>query len=71
MIKLDASYGGSLNLLLERSGMSVTEFANRMGVTRQTVYHWKNSSSIMTFDAAEKAADILNCSLDELAGRIN
>ena len=51
-----------------RNGMTVADFADRLGVTRKTVYNWQNSGNIPS-DKLEQMADIFGCSVDYLLGR--
>lgn len=44
-------------------------FATVIGVTARTLKAWESGESNMPLAMACKAADVLGCSLDELAGR--
>ena len=47
--------------------MSVAEVARRVGVARQTVYAWFADPRTMSLDHAAKLAEVLGCTVDELA----
>lgn len=55
------------NIAAERAKrkMSLDVFAERLGVTRKTVYNWENSGNIPQ-KAVEKMAELFNCSVDYL-----
>ena len=46
-----------------------TQLADRMGVSQSTVSDWENGKTIFNLEQACQLADILHCTLDELAGR--
>lgn len=52
-----------------RSGMSQEAFAEQLGVTRKTLYNWVSRGQIPQ-PALEKMAQLFNCSIDYLLGRI-
>lgn len=55
------------NIAAERAKrrMSVDTLAEKLGVTRKTIYNWENSGSIPQ-SALEKMSDMFNCSIDYL-----
>lgn len=55
------------NIAAERAKkkMSVDALAQKLGVTRKTVYNWETSGRIPSA-ALEKMAEIFNCSIDYL-----
>lgn len=55
------------NIAAERAKrkMSVDALAEKLGVTRKTVYNWENSGRIPDI-ALEKMAKIFGCSIDYL-----
>lgn len=55
------------NIAAERARhkMSVEDLAKALGVTRKTVYNWKNSGKIPQ-RSLEKMAELFECSVDYL-----
>ena len=55
------------NIAAERAKrkMSVDALAEKIGVTRKTIYNWENAGSIPQ-SALEKMADLFGCSIDYL-----
>lgn len=55
------------NIAAERAKrrMSLDTFAEKLGVTRKTVYNWETAGSIPQ-NAVEKMAELFNCSIDYL-----
>lgn len=51
-----------------RKGLTTGEMAEKMGVSRKTVYNWINNGRIPQ-SALEKMADLFGCSIDYLLGR--
>ena len=51
-----------------RLGISNDSFAERMGVSRKTVFNWMEKGNIPT-SALIHMADIFGCSIDYLLGR--
>lgn len=52
----------------EKLGLGVTEFAERVGVDRQTVYDWQNNKSAPNRRRAPKVARVLGIPLSALSG---
>lgn len=50
-------------------GYSYEEFAQEVGVSRQTLYEWFNGNYGMSLENAAKACDVLGWPLDRLAVR--
>lgn len=51
-----------------RNGMSLKDLADKLGVTRKTIYNWQASGHIPA-DKLEKMAEMFNCTIDYLLGR--
>lgn len=63
-------FGERLREMRRAKGISVNEFARLVGVNRNTVVAWENDIHIPNLYAAVDIATALECSLDELVGRI-
>lgn len=50
-------------------GLTQQQMADRLGVKKRTYGSWERDEAEMSFPWACACADILNCTLDELAGR--
>ena len=55
------------NIAAERAKrkMSLDAMAEKLGVTRKTIYNWENSGSIPQ-KSVEKMAEMFDCSIDYL-----
>lgn len=53
-----------------RHGMSANELSQKLGVSRKTLYNWIANGSIPA-NALIQMADIFNCSVDYLLGRLS
>lgn len=53
-----------------RKGMSNDSLAERLGVSRKTLYNWMENGNIPTA-ALIKMADEFSCSIDYLLGRVS
>lgn len=51
-----------------KSGMSQREFADKMGVTQPTVTRWEKGQAEMSGQRLRDAAELLECSPDEILG---
>lgn len=51
-----------------RKGMSQDELAEKLGVTRKTIFNWSQNGNIPA-SALISMADIFGCSIDYLLGR--
>lgn len=58
--------GEKIRILRERKGYSQTEFAEVIGVSRQSISKWENGESTPDAYNLKSIANILNVSLDEL-----
>lgn len=59
-----------LRELRQRAGYkNISDLAAKLGVSRSTVSMWESGDRELYLDRACDICDILNCSLDELAGR--
>ena len=52
--------------LRERAGLSQSELARRMGLTRPSVIQWELGQSLPTSDKLPLLAEVLACTVDEL-----
>ena len=52
-----------------RSGLTQQEVADAMGISRTRFGNWENEYREINFKEACMLADVLECTLDELAGR--
>lgn len=52
----------------ERMGISQEQLANRLGVSRQTVYRWEKGKAKPPASAIYMMADLFGCSTDYLLG---
>ena len=50
--------------------MTQEELAERLNITSQAVSKWETDNSYPDLDLLCKLAEIFNCSLDELMGRV-
>lgn len=57
-----------LQELRKRSGLSVNQMCERLGVKPDRYYKWESERNEIPLDMACACADILHCSLDELIG---
>ena len=53
----------------ERMGVSQEQLANRLGVSRQTVYRWEKGKTNPPKSAIYMMADLFGCSTDYLVVR--
>lgn len=58
-----------LSIWLIENDMSKSEFADRLGVSKQTVSCWVNGSRSIPLDRAVQICDLFGKPLDELACR--
>ena len=52
--------------LRERAGLTQTQFAEKVGVSRGVVWHWENGDSAPTSARIPRVADVLGVAIDEL-----
>ena len=55
--------------LRERAGLSRFALAVKVGVTERTIIRWENGEQSPTMTIAERIADVLGVSMDDLVGR--
>jgi transcriptional regulator with XRE-family HTH domain len=60
----------NLKKLRTENGMSVVQMAGRLGVKPDTYRKWESETNAIPLEKAWACADILHCTLDELAGRV-
>lgn len=58
-----------LRSLRKARGMTQTELADEIGTTMRVVSAWERGETSLPFEDACRIADVLECTLDELAGR--
>ncbi len=58
-----------LKQLRKKAGLNQTELAKRVGATQRVVSSWETGETALTVEDACAVANVLNCTLDELAGR--
>lgn len=58
-----------LKTLRKLRGMTQTELARAVGSTMRVVSAWERGETSLPFEDACRIADVLECSLDALAGR--
>ena len=58
----------NINAERARRGLSTTQLAKMLGVTRKTVYNWISKGDIPQ-SKLEKMASFFDCSIDYLLGR--
>ena len=59
----------NLRRQIKRSGLSVSELARRVGVSRQTIYVWSERPETMSLEHARQLAHVLECTIDEFVSR--
>lgn len=58
-----------LKLLRQSKEMNQVQFADRLGVTKQSVSNWENDNIMPSIEMLVKIADFFNVSTDYLLGR--
>lgn len=58
-----------LKLIRTERGLTQKDLADKLGIPARTYGSWERGERDLSFVDACRIADILNCSLDELAGR--
>ncbi|MBR2125826.1 MAG: helix-turn-helix transcriptional regulator [Akkermansia sp.] len=58
-----------LRELRESKGLKVSQMVQRLGVQDSRYRKWESNSAAIPLEYACRCADILHCTLDELAGR--
>jgi len=64
-----AAVGRRIRSGIADNGLSISEFAGAMGVSRQCVYDWINGESVINFECATRICEYFNWPLDRLAVR--
>lgn len=59
----------ALKAFRERKGLSQSDVANVLGVSRSTVAMWETSGSCPRSKNLTQLADMFGCTIDELYGR--
>lgn len=57
-----------LRALIDAAGVSVSEAARRIGVTRATVYNLLNGTTSPTWEVVQRVADAFGVTTDSLRG---
>ncbi|MBO7729384.1 MAG: AMP-binding protein [Lachnospiraceae bacterium] len=65
------NFGERLTKILNEKGMSITTLANETGITYNMIKKYCSTNSEPTISYAEKMADVLGISLDELTGHVS
>ncbi len=71
MTELCANFVENLKELMFEQGLSVKEFAERIGIYESTVYNYMRGSRQPTLKLLVKIADYFSCSADYLLGRVS
>lgn len=53
----------------EKKGLSQVELADRLGISKQTIYKYERGIALPSVDTLLDIANILDCSMDYLFGR--
>lgn len=61
--------GQRIDLIRHQKGMSVQQLANKAKISKYTIYSWTYRDIHPDIKTLCRIADVLNCTLDELAGR--
>lgn len=65
----EMTVGTRLNLIRQMRGLTLTELAQKANVSVNTLNSWIYRDVHPDIELLARVADILGCSLDELAGR--
>ena len=60
----------NLKALRKANGFTQSELADRIGATRRQVSAWERGESDLPMDYAFTIADVFDCTLDDIAGRV-
>lgn len=63
---MNEEFGEKLKALREKEGMSQTELAERLNVSRQAVYKWESNKGYPDIENLIQISDIFNVTIDEL-----
>ena len=69
MGKAEASFARKLRGLRAENRMTQKELADAVGTTDASVRNWEDGECMPNLSMAVKLADVLQCPLDQLAGR--
>ena len=61
--------GLALRALRTKAGLQQSELGKLVGVSNRVISAWEREETQLTINDACKLANVLNCTLDELAGR--
>ena len=64
-------FGSKLKTLRKKSGMTQTDLARRLNITKSVVSYYENQERVPSPDVLVRLADIFNVSTDYLLGRNN
>ena len=59
----------SLREIRRRSGMTQEQLAKSIGATKRQIGAWERGENDLPMDYASIIADVLDCSIDDIAGR--
>ena len=62
------AFGARLSALRKQAGLSQTEFADKVGITRAMVDYYERRATNPSADFIVKAAAVLGCTTDEVLG---
>ena len=63
--------GRRIGELRRGAGLSQSQLAKRAGVPFRSLQNYEQGHRPVSLEAAAKLADVLDCTLDELAGRVS
>lgn len=66
MVKRVGKYNCLLTDLLKNAGMTQKELADKIGVPKQQINKYVKNQRRMSYNTAQKVAEALNCSMDQL-----
>jgi DNA-binding XRE family transcriptional regulator len=64
------TFGEILKEKREEKGWTEQRVAKKLGVSPVTIWHWENNDNCPHLLTACDIADLFECSLDELCGRV-
>lgn len=62
-------FANRLKIERENKGLSQVDLADRLGVSKQTIYKYEKGIAIPSVDTLVEIANIFDCSMDYLFGR--
>lgn len=63
---MNEKFGGKLRALRENKGMSQSDLADQLNVSRQAVYKWESNKGYPDIENLIRISDIFNVTIDEL-----